>query len=138
MNVSNVQAQAIEDDHDENIKPHQRLEAYRGGCSYQPLIPPLNFALVCNGVYRCGYPNSKNMTFLDRLQLRSIIYLSHEPYAKVNQDFVRQHQLQFFHFPTEGNKVSCQAMNQRDVPIPISDALRNLFSGYLKNLSNKF
>lgn len=37
------------------------------------LIPPLNFAMVDKGVYRSGYPNKKNLHFLQKLRLRSIV-----------------------------------------------------------------
>lgn len=37
------------------------------------LIPPLNFAMVDRGVYRSGYPNAKNLPFLRKLKLKSIV-----------------------------------------------------------------
>lgn len=37
------------------------------------LIPPLNFAMVAKGVYRSGYPNTKNFAFLKKLGLKSIL-----------------------------------------------------------------
>ena len=37
------------------------------------LIPPLNFAMVDKGVYRSGYPNKKNLHFLHKLRLRSVV-----------------------------------------------------------------
>ena len=37
------------------------------------LIPPLNFAMVDKGVYRSGYPNMKNLPFLQKLRLRSVV-----------------------------------------------------------------
>lgn len=39
------------------------------------LIPPLNFAMVDKGVYRSGYPNKKNLPFLQKLRLRSVVYV---------------------------------------------------------------
>ena len=39
------------------------------------LIPPLNFSMVDAGVYRSGYPNKKNHSFLRQLGLRSILYI---------------------------------------------------------------
>ena len=38
-----------------------------------PLVPPLNFAMVSPGIYRSGYPNVKNLPFLKRLGLRSMV-----------------------------------------------------------------
>ena len=37
------------------------------------LIPPLNFAMVDEGVYRSGYPHKSNIPFLRTLKLRSIV-----------------------------------------------------------------
>ena len=37
------------------------------------LIPPLNFAMVADGIYRSGYPSKKNHQFLKTLGLKSIL-----------------------------------------------------------------
>lgn len=37
------------------------------------LIPPLNFAMVDNGIFRSGFPDSANFSFLKTLGLRSIM-----------------------------------------------------------------
>lgn len=37
------------------------------------LVPPLNFAMVDNGVFRSGFPDSANFGFLKSLELRSIM-----------------------------------------------------------------
>lgn len=98
------------------------------------VIPPLNFSMVNKGVYRSGYPNPKNFTFLRRLGLRSILcaapaasvpararapcscvrgglrrYLGSDKYRAENQQFLRTCRLQFFHCPIEGNKVRARA-----------------------------
>ena len=36
-------------------------------------VPPLNFAMVDNGVFRSGFPDSANFSFLQSLGLRSIM-----------------------------------------------------------------
>ena len=36
-------------------------------------VPPLNFAMVDNGIFRSGFPDSANFTFLQSLSLRSIL-----------------------------------------------------------------
>ncbi len=51
---------------EEDVEPERPLRV---------LIPPLNFAMVAKGVYRSGYPNSKNFPFLKKLGLKSIMYL---------------------------------------------------------------
>lgn len=37
------------------------------------LIPPLNFSMVDNGIFRSGFPDSANFSFLQTLGLRSIM-----------------------------------------------------------------
>lgn len=37
------------------------------------LIPPLNFAMVDNGIFRSGFPDSANFSFLQALRLHSIM-----------------------------------------------------------------
>lgn len=36
-------------------------------------IPPFNFATVDRGVFRSGFPDAANFSFLDTLQLRSVV-----------------------------------------------------------------
>ncbi|EDK44216.1 conserved hypothetical protein [Lodderomyces elongisporus NRRL YB-4239] len=46
------------------------------------LVPPLNFSLVEDGIYRCGFPMPINYPFLQQLNFKTIIYLGdlgHEP-----------------------------------------------------------
>ena len=40
-----------------------------------PLLPPLRFAIVEEGVYRGAYPSLVNLRFLQRLQLRTVVSL---------------------------------------------------------------
>lgn len=37
------------------------------------LVPPLNFAMVDNGIFRSGFPEPVNFSFLQTLGLRSIM-----------------------------------------------------------------
>lgn len=39
-------------------------------------IPPLNFGMVEEGVYRSGAPNELNFPFLEQLHLKTILYLA--------------------------------------------------------------
>lgn len=39
-------------------------------------IPPLNFGMVEEDLYRSGLPNELNFPFLERLKLKKIIYLA--------------------------------------------------------------
>jgi len=39
-------------------------------------VPPLNFAMVDNGIFRSGFPDSANFGFLKSLRLRSVMSVS--------------------------------------------------------------
>lgn len=39
----------------------------------EDLIPPENFAVVCKGVYRCGFPKKRNFRFMETLGLRTVL-----------------------------------------------------------------
>ncbi|KAJ6333770.1 hypothetical protein OIU77_009619 [Salix suchowensis] len=64
-------------------------------------VPPLNFAMVDNGIFRSGFPDSANFTFLQSLSLRSILYLCPEPYPEANSDFLKDNGVQLFQFGIE-------------------------------------
>ncbi|AIN95377.1 tyrosine phosphatase, putative [Leishmania panamensis] len=72
--------------------------------SREPLVPTINFSMVCPGVYRSGYPTKKNFSFLSALRLRSILYLCPEDYAESNLKFCEENGVHVLRFPTEGNK----------------------------------
>ncbi|CAN6233273.1 unnamed protein product [Urochloa humidicola] len=58
--------------------PAKLLEADGGGA----MVPPLNFAMVDDGIFRSGLPDAANFRFLLSLNLRSIVYLCPEPYPR--------------------------------------------------------
>ncbi|XP_041008538.1 tyrosine-protein phosphatase DSP1-like isoform X2 [Juglans microcarpa x Juglans regia] len=69
-----------------------------------PFIPPVNFAMVDNGIFRSGFPDSANFSFLQTLGLRSIIYLCPEPYPEANMEFLKSNGIKLFQFGIEGYK----------------------------------
>lgn len=68
------------------------------------LVPPLNFAMVDHGVFRSGFPESANFTFLQTLGLRSIVYLCPEPYPQTNMEFLKANGIQLYQFGIDGRK----------------------------------
>ncbi|KAJ4730115.1 Tyrosine-protein phosphatase [Melia azedarach] len=68
------------------------------------LIPPLNFSMVDNGIFRSGFPASANFSFLQTLCLRSIMYLCPEPYPDANTEFLKSNGIRLFQFGIEGHK----------------------------------
>lgn len=66
------------------------------------LVPPPNFSMVEEGIYRSSFPQSSNFPFLQTLNLRSIIYLCPEPYPEENLKFLAAQNIRLFHFGIEG------------------------------------
>ncbi|URE42935.1 Tyrosine phosphatase family [Musa troglodytarum] len=69
-----------------------------------PFVPPFNFATVDRGVFRSGFPDAANFSFLDTLQLRSVVYLCPEPYPEANKAFLESNRIRLFHFGMECSK----------------------------------
>ncbi|KAG0491344.1 hypothetical protein HPP92_004324 [Vanilla planifolia] len=67
-------------------------------------VPPLNFAIVDNGVFRSGFPDVANFSFLQTLKLRSVLCLCPEQYPEANMDFLRSNGIRLFQFGIEGAK----------------------------------
>ncbi|XP_023005753.1 probable tyrosine-protein phosphatase At1g05000 [Cucurbita pepo subsp. pepo] len=68
------------------------------------LLPPSNFSMVEDGIFRSGFPQPANFPFLKNLNLRSIIYLCPEPYPEENLEFLRANNIKLFQFKIEGKK----------------------------------
>ncbi|KAL2476756.1 putative tyrosine-protein phosphatase [Abeliophyllum distichum] len=67
-------------------------------------LPPLNFAMVDNDIFRSGFPDTANFSFLESLNLCSIVYLCPEPYPVPNMEFLKSNGIQLFQFGIEGYK----------------------------------
>lgn len=68
------------------------------------LVPPTNFSMVEEGLYRSGFPEPSNFPFLETLNLKSVIYLCPEPYPEEHRKFLESHNIQLFQFGIEGTK----------------------------------
>ncbi|XP_030971015.1 tyrosine-protein phosphatase DSP5-like isoform X2 [Quercus lobata] len=66
------------------------------------LLPPSNFSMVEDAIFRSGFPQPHNFPFLDTLNLRSIIYLCPEPYPEENLEFLQSRNIRLFQFGIEG------------------------------------
>ncbi|XP_021823192.1 probable tyrosine-protein phosphatase At1g05000 isoform X1 [Prunus avium] len=73
-------------------------------------VPPLNFAMVDNGVFRSGFPHSGNFSFLKSLGLRSVIYLCPEPYPEENKEFLKANGIRLFQFGMDGSQLMFSLM----------------------------
>ncbi|XP_050242179.1 tyrosine-protein phosphatase DSP5-like [Quercus robur] len=71
------------------------------------LLPPSNFSMVEDAIFRSGFPQPHNFPFLDTLNLRSIIYLCPEPYPEENLEFLQSRNIRLFQFGIEGKTETC-------------------------------
>lgn len=67
-------------------------------------IPPINFGMVCPGIFRSGFPNKKNFPFMKKIKVKTIIYLCPETYIEKNMEFANEHNISIKQFGIEGNK----------------------------------
>ncbi|KAI4371163.1 hypothetical protein MLD38_019429 [Melastoma candidum] len=78
--------------------------AVSGNESGEMFIPPLNFSIVDNGIFRSGFPDRANFGFLKSLGLRSILYLCPEEYPEANKEFLTANGISLFQFGIDGYK----------------------------------
>ncbi|XP_059661139.1 probable tyrosine-protein phosphatase DSP4 [Cornus florida] len=89
---------------DPQLSPPTEISATGDDDSEDFHTPPLNFAMVDNGIFRSGFPDSANFPFIQSLGLRSIIYLCPEPYPERNAEFLKSNKIRLFQFGIEGCK----------------------------------
>jgi len=67
-------------------------------------IAPENFAMVESGVYRSAFPRSKNIAFLRRLKLKSVVSLVPEDYPTTMCEFYEKSNIKLIVYGLDGNK----------------------------------
>eukprot|EP00729_Bicosta_minor_P002456 gene2456-7772_t len=67
----------------------------------QHYVPPTNFGLVEEDLYRSGQPNEVNFPFLEKLKLRAVVYISPEDPSESFKEFVADHKIEFHHVGQE-------------------------------------
>jgi tyrosine-protein phosphatase OCA1 len=73
------------------------------------LIPPPLYGLVEDGVHRSGHPAVLHISFLERLKLKTVLYLSPDPPDAWFMEFVKDERLDFVHLRTDESRVSAWA-----------------------------
>lgn len=99
----------------------------------EAFVPPLNFAMVDNGIFRSGFPDSANFGFMKSLRLRSVMWessiilflycivcfvedlclcsfwrcrcLCPEPYPETTAEFLKANGIRLYQFGIDGCKV---------------------------------
>eukprot|EP00124_Ichthyophonus_hoferi_P001043 Ihof_evm5s47 gene=Ihof_evmTU5s47 len=63
----------------------------------QNYIPPLNFGMVEEDVYRCGQPSELNFPFMEKLDIKKIIFLAPEDPSSELLNFVDDQDIALVH-----------------------------------------
>lgn len=64
--------------HQERTNGHEQLARSTSSATATMLVPPNNFGMVEEDLYRSGAPDDINLPFLAKLQLKSLIWLAPE------------------------------------------------------------
>ncbi|GAA98135.1 uncharacterized protein L969DRAFT_93254 [Mixia osmundae IAM 14324] len=78
-------------------KPAKRVQMLRCRASTAILIPPVNFGLVEEGLYRSGQPTELNFPFLERLNLKTLCWLAPEEPSQRFLDFIDDQGIKLHH-----------------------------------------
>ncbi|OMJ26284.1 putative tyrosine-protein phosphatase [Smittium culicis] len=65
--------------------------------NYQNLIPPVNFGYVEENLYRFGQPNELNFPFVEKLGIKTILWLALEEPNQKFLNFIDDQEIQFYH-----------------------------------------
>eukprot|EP00937_MAST-01D_sp_MAST-1D-sp2_P004699 g4699.t1 len=66
------------------------------------LIPPVNFGMVEENLYRSGVPTEINLPFLERLHLKKVIYLAQDEPDDIFDTFVREYSIEMVQLGSAG------------------------------------
>ncbi|XP_004348965.1 tyrosine phosphatase [Capsaspora owczarzaki ATCC 30864] len=63
----------------------------------QNYMPPMNFGMVEEDLYRSGQPNELNFPFLEKLHLKTIVFLAAEDPSQALRNFADDHDIEVLH-----------------------------------------
>ncbi|CAI5756048.1 unnamed protein product [Candida verbasci] len=94
----------LDDKLDLNLQNKIQLEYEKQQLDNLPLTPPENFALVVGKIYRSSFPQPSNFSFLNKLNLNSILCLIPEDYPILQNEFLQDNNIKLFQLGMSGNK----------------------------------
>ena len=86
------------------------------------VVPP-NFAMVEPGVYRSSFPRTKNIGFLKRLGLKSVVCLVPEEYPSGMMAFYNEAGVNLLSHGLEGNKWPFKEIGQDELRDTMKDIM---------------
>ena len=87
------------------------------------LIVPTNFTMVESGVYRSSFPRSKNIAFMKRLRLKTVVSLVPEDYPCAMLEFYNFHGIKLLSHGLGGNKWPFKEIEYNDLLSTMRDIL---------------
>jgi len=88
-------------------------------------IPPANFGMVEDNLYRSGQPNELNYPFIEQLKLKTIISLAPDQPNPSLLKFIEEHNIKFLHLGRERSQASWQLVSE-DVVLEALSYVLNL------------
>lgn len=67
------------------------------------LVPPENFSMVEDNIYRCSKLDAINISFLKSINLKSIIWINEEKPPRILGQFIEEQEINLFHMTNSGN-----------------------------------
>lgn len=89
----------------------------------EELLAPENFCMVEPGVYRSAFPRSKNIPFLQALELKSVISLVLEEYPSPLAEFYQRGGIRLICHGLDGNKGPFKAIDEIDFTATLRSVL---------------
>ena len=89
----------------------------------EELLAPENFCMVEPGVYRSAFPRSKNIPFLQALELTSVISLVLEDYPTPLAEFYQRAGIKLICHGLDGNKGPFKAIDEIDFTSTLQSVL---------------
>ncbi len=87
------------------------------------IVAPENFSMVEPGVYRCAFPRSKNISFLKRLHLKSVLPLVPEEYPDGMKEFYAASGIRLISHGLDGNKWPFKEINDDEFCAALLDVM---------------
>lgn len=79
------------------------------------LIPPPNYGMVEEDLHRSGHPNELNYPFLEKMGLKTIIYLAPDEPSRSLVHFVQENGIRLVHLGQELSPASWQLVSETTV-----------------------
>lgn len=83
--------------------------------------PPLNFSVVSEGLYRSGYPQTQDYSFMETLKLKTIVTLVRKEFPDGYQEFIQANGITHKIFDMAGTK-------KEDIPVEMMRAIHEVVS----------